>query len=382
MKILMVSIPSLHFTRWTSQLESSGHEVHWFDILNGGYNKNLPWVTQHTQWRYKGGDFKGRTWLKKKLPWVHQALENNVEKAFEKVLKEVQPDVVHTFVMYACCVPIFPVMLRYPKLKWVYSSWGSDLFYYKELPNHRKDLETVLPHIDYMFSDTLRDQKIAAALGFKGTALGVFPGGGGFHWNQYQAYVKPPTERETILIKGYEGRSGRAIAVLKSVLQLEVGLRERFNWKVFGADDEVVAFIQKHKALTDLMEIISTKKRMMPHKALLEEMGKSLVYIGNSQSDGMPNTLLEAIGMGAFPIQSNPGGATAEVITPGMNGFLIEDEEAVPAIAKTIAQALTSETLWGTAFQYNQQKKEQWAFAHIQKEVLTCYHKIATETLL
>lgn len=32
MKILMVSIPTLHFFRWANQLQDAGHEVYWFDI--------------------------------------------------------------------------------------------------------------------------------------------------------------------------------------------------------------------------------------------------------------------------------------------------------------------------------------------------------------
>ena len=55
-------------------------------------------------------------------------------------------------------------------------------------------------------------------------------------------------------------------------------------------------------------------------------MGKSGIHIANSISDGMPNALLEAMGMGAFPIQSNPGKVSEEVITHGKNGFLIEDQ--------------------------------------------------------
>jgi hypothetical protein len=42
--------------------------------------------------------------------------------------------------------------------------------------------------------------------------------------------------------------------------------------------------------------------------------GQSILHIGNSISDGMPNALLEAMGMGAFPIQSNPGKVSEEVI--------------------------------------------------------------------
>jgi hypothetical protein len=40
---------------------------------------------------------------------------------------------------------------------------------------------------------------------------------------------------------------------------------------------------------------------------------QSVLHIGNSISDGMPNALLEAMGMGAFSIQSNPGKVSEEV---------------------------------------------------------------------
>ena len=75
MKILLVSMPSIHFSRWTAQLRDAGHEVHWFDILNGGYNKDLEWITQHTNWRYRFGGFRGRIFLKRHLPGIHQLLE-------------------------------------------------------------------------------------------------------------------------------------------------------------------------------------------------------------------------------------------------------------------------------------------------------------------
>jgi glycosyltransferase involved in cell wall biosynthesis len=81
-------------------------------------------------------------------------------------------------------------------------------------------------------------------------------------------------------------------------------------------------------------------------------MGKSLLYIGNSISDGMPNTLLEAIIMGAFPIQSNPGGATLEVIFAD-NGLLIENPESVLEIKTLILKALTGEINFDKAFILN-----------------------------
>jgi hypothetical protein len=56
------------------------------------------------------------------------------------------------------------------------------------------------------------------------------------------------------------------------------------------------------------------KGEFISNSEVLEIMGQSVLHIGNSISDGMPNALLEAMGMGAFPIQSNPGKVSEEVI--------------------------------------------------------------------
>lgn len=75
---------------------------------------------------------------------------------------------------------------------------------------------------------------------------------------------------------------------------------------------------------------------------VIKLMGQSLIYIGNSNSDGIPNTLLEAICMDVFPIQSNPGGATAEIIQHAVNGMLIENCEDVFEIKMMIFNAISS----------------------------------------
>ncbi len=374
----MVSMRSIHFKRWTTQLKDAGHDVHWFDILDGGRIDELDWVTQHTQWRYKYPRLKGRFFLKNKFPKIHKLLENDLTKEFERLLQKIQPDVVHSFVLYKCCVPIFPVMQKYPGIKWIYSSWGSDLFYFKELPEYRKDIERVLPRIDYLFTDNKRDHYIAKELGFSGEFLGAFPGGGGFPIVKLEPYVMPVTKRKTILIKGYQGRSGRALPVLKALKQITFSLDE-YKFVVFGADEEVVAFIEKDKFLRTRIHKIYAKKNMLPHQTVLELMGRSLLYIGNSNSDGMPNTLLEAIIMGAFPIQSNPGGVTEELITHHENGLLIGGHENEAEILTHIETALSEPDLIEKAFTFNQQLKQQLDYTKIQEQVVNCYRKIENE---
>jgi glycosyltransferase involved in cell wall biosynthesis len=109
-------------------------------------------------------------------------------------------------------------------------------------------------------------------------------------------------------------------------------------------------------------------------------MGKSIIYIGNSISDGMPNTLLEAIIMGAFPIQSNPGNATAEIITVGKNGFLIENPNEENTIADLILKVLKQPELLQKAFEINQKiAKEQLDYVVNQQKIVALYHQIEND---
>ena len=68
MKIVLVSMPTLHFFRWTDQLKSAGHEVYWFDISGMSPNvEKLDWVNQYTNWKLKF-NYSGRVLLKKNIP--------------------------------------------------------------------------------------------------------------------------------------------------------------------------------------------------------------------------------------------------------------------------------------------------------------------------
>ncbi len=342
MKILLVSMNSIHFRRWSDQLRDSGFDVYWFDILDQGYAPSMSWMTQITGWKKGFLKKRGRTFVKNKLPRLYNALvhkyDTKVEDAFEKSIEEIQPDLVHSFALYVSCTPILNVMKRYEDVPWAYSSWGSDLFYYRNEPEHLKDIQDVLPRVNYMFADCERDQKIANELGFKGNHLGVFPGGGGFDLALFEKYKIPFIERKIIAVKGNQNRSGRAIPVLKALENLSQKL-EDFEVVVFGVENpDVLKF--KESKIPNL-----SIKGLMGHDELIKLLCESIIYIGNSNSDGMPNTLLESICAGAFPIQSNPGGATAELINDGKNGLLIEDCENVEHIQEMILKTISSKIL-------------------------------------
>lgn len=340
MKILFVSMPSIHVIRWIENLKDTNYELYWFDVLNRGQLDTLNSVHQFTNWKIRKFPYiKGEYFLSKKIPYLYQKiipyLEVTANEALEKIILEIKPDVVHSFEMQSCSYPILNVMNRYTKINWVYSCWGNDLFYYKEIPFHLNQISKVLQRVNFIHTDCERDYSLATDLGFKGRNLGVIPGGTGYKIQQLKDYRLPIEERKIILVKGYQHVFGRALNIVKALEGIEAETKN-VDIIIFGAHKPVIDYVSKKKNRYKVFD-----RHELNNNEILKLMGESLIYIGNNVSDGMANTLLEAVVMGAFPIQSNPGGVTTEIITHGENGFLINDPEDIMSIQTLIKSALS-----------------------------------------
>jgi glycosyltransferase involved in cell wall biosynthesis len=94
----------------------------------------------------------------------------------------------------------------------------------------------------------------------------------------------------------------------------------------------------------------------------------------------MPNALLEAMYMGAFPIQSNPGGVTEEVITNGKNGYLISNPLDCDEIAQLIKKALANMPLRKSAEDYNVNMMENhFNRVKLQPKIVDLYQTVYIE---
>lgn len=377
MRILIVSVFSNHLFNWVLQLKESGHEVHWFDLNDANtYVKRIDFVHQTVKWK-RIVEYPGRYWIKNNISSLDTIIErfNNRKflDVFQKKFEEIQPDVIQSFEMHSACVPILGLMNNHPKIKWIYSAWGNDLFYYQNEPEKLKGIKAVFDRLDYMFADCTRDFLIAEKHGFKGEYLGTFPGGGGYDLSYSDPMVREFKDRDTILIKGYEHKFGRCNNVLDALLEIEDDIKG-FNIIVFAATKEV---LEKVKAPEfKKMKNLEVNKNIARGE-LLELMGRSLIYVGNSISDGMANTLLESVIMGSFPIQSNPGGASAEIIEHGKNGFLIENPEDIKEIATLVKRAVIDPELLRSGIAYNDTHiKPLLERKYIRDQVLEKYHLV------
>ena len=86
-----------------------------------------------------------------------------------------------------------------------------------------------------------------------------------------------------------------------------------------------------------------------PNDEIIKLMGRSRIAIGIGLTDGSPVSLLEAMIMGAFPIQADTV-STGEWIRDGENGFLVPAEEPA-SIAQAIQRAIDLTTNWSSELQ-------------------------------
>jgi glycosyltransferase involved in cell wall biosynthesis len=345
-------MPSVHVTRWIENLKDTDHDMFWFDVMNRGEIKTKTSIHQIIKWRKRKIPYiKGEYWLSKNHKNIYTKIQSYLEvtanEQLELIIKEINPDIIHSFEMQECSYPIVKTMNKYPNINWLYSCWGSDLYYFKDFKEHRLKIKQVLDRINFLHTDCMRDVELAKQLGFKGKHLGVIPGGAGYKLDEFEVFKLPFNTRKIILIKGYEHLFGRALNVIKALEQIKDELRD-YELVVFGAHENVITYIKEHN-----LPINFYSRHELSHTKLMELMGKSLVYIGNSISDGMPNTLLEAIIMGVFPIQSNPGGVTEEIIINNSNGCLIENPEDIDLIKKKILHVLENKQMIKKALELN-----------------------------
>ena len=382
MKILFVCQQYIHAARWINQLKEAGHEIYVFDCLDKPIHTNLLWTNYTTNWSERKLPYiKGEYLLEKKAPKIYHFFEPllkvTASEMLLKLIKEIQPDLVHSLEMQSQSYHVLKAKKKL-NFKWAYFSWGSDLYLYQNDKNHQSRIQSVISNIDYFFADNKRDLKLANNLGFKRESTYVFPGGGGYDLEKHQQFILPTSERKLILIKGYHHWAGRALHVLNALELISEDLKG-YDIYVYSAHDCVVEKIKEMNAKHRLNIQFSSRYNQISHNELLEKFGQATIAIGNNSSDGIPNTLLEALLCGAFPIQSNPGGATEDYIVHNKNGLLIKNPEDSKEIAKQIKKALINDELLKNAFSINQEIAKKLDHNLIKKEVLKAYKQIEAD---
>lgn len=379
MKILFVCQQYIHSARWINQLKDAGHDIYVFDCLDRPIHKDLLWTNYTTGWtQRKLPKIKGEYFIRKKLPELYKILEPALlltpSKKLHQLIGEIKPDLVHSLEMQSQTYPLVKVREKI-NFNWAYFSWGSDLFFYREDKFHQPKIQNALSKINYLFTDNSRDVNIAKEIGFSGESFSKLPGGGGYDLEKLNTYKQPFKSRNLILIKGYDHWAGKATKVLEA-LEFIIEKIKNYNIYVYSAHENVIDKINQLNSKYNLDIQYSSRNSEISQESLLDKFGQAKIAIGNSVTDGIPNTLLEAIILGAFPIQSNPGGVSEDYIKDGLNGVLINNPLDVEEISNKIQQALANDELLQNANSINEKISLKLSDTIIKQRVIDIYDKI------
>ena len=113
------------------------------------------------------------------------------------------------------------------------------------------------------------------------------------------------------------------------------------------------------------------------HEDILRLHGQARISLGASISDGIPTSLIEAMAMGSFPIQSDTSCANEWVIH-GKTGFIVPAEDP-QAVAEAIRLAVSDDKLVDAAAKLNWDLAlERLDSAQIRRKVVGMYNEVAS----
>jgi glycosyltransferase involved in cell wall biosynthesis len=221
-----------------------------------------------------------------------------------RIVKRDQPDFVHALeLQHGGYVASRALEDESIMTQFIATNYGSDIYWFQQFPKHLAKIRKLLARADRYSAECNRDVELAKKYGFTGEAMPVFPNAGGFTEEQLNRPLTPTAERKVIAIKGYEGWVGRASIAVEALYSLTEELAD-FKIVFYSCNAKTIHLVKKLKRKTGL-NIEWHGKGALSHNQMLDLFASARIYVGISLSDGISTSLLEAMAMGAFPVQTN-----------------------------------------------------------------------------
>ena len=399
MKILFVAMGnSIHLARWVSQINDEGWDIHLFptesfvevndEIKN--VKVHIPWAIRLIVKFYKKrkhvfSQDSELLYIQKIMPIsfaVKEILRNLISKKnyknLNKLIKKIKPDIIHSMHIqeagYMTLEAKKSFKGKFPV--WIVTNWGSDIDLFRKIPGHREKISEVLASCDYYSCECKRDIEYARELGFKGKFLPVVPNSGGINFKLINSLSTniPPSQRKVIMLKGYQNWSGRALVGIRALERCS-DILEGYKIYIFSAEDnidvKIAASIFTHD--TGIKTVILPNS--LKHQEILKMHGLARIYIGLSITDAISTSMLEAMVMGSFPIQSKTA-CVKEWFKNGKTGIMVEPEDP-EEVEKAIRIALLDDSLVDNAAKLNYKMlHERIEKSKIKEIVLNNYKEI------
>lgn len=355
-KILIIAMSeSIHTTRWISQIADQGWEIHLFPSIDyGEVHPGIRNLTIHHS--FFARNYQHSSVKLSGVPLYFNSVAFRIRNLLDKffsgyrviqlkwLIRKLKPDIVHSIEIQHAAYLTWDVknIMKEKFPTWIVTNWGSDIYLFGRLAEHELKIRAVLSSCDFYSCECRRDVCLAKAYGFNGIVLPVFPNAGGFDLNHVARLKQqvPVSGRRLIMLKGYQHWAGRSLVGLRA-LERCAELLDDYEIAIYCATPDVIIAAELFSATTRVRTRIISNQT--DHDELLRLHGSARISIGLSISDAISTSLLEAIVMGSFPIQSWTACAD-EWINDGISGLLVPPEDP-DIIELAIRRALTDDDL-------------------------------------
>ena len=267
--------------------------------------------------------------------WLGPLTLPGAARQLRRVITQVKPDIVHAFripyegMLAALADPDAPLLV---------SVWGNDFtLHAPSTPLMGWYTRRALRRADALHADCQRDVRLARVWGFGADKPAVvLPGGGGIQLDVFypanqnlDGYEKPSGPEYVINPRGIRAyvRNDTFFRAVPLVLAQKPGVR--FLCPTMAGDVQAQRWLEESGCASQV-DLLGYR----PRAAMAELYRQSSVVVSPSTHDGTPNTLLEAMACGCFPVVGDIE-SLREWITQGVNGLLVD-----PADPKALAEAI------------------------------------------
>jgi glycosyltransferase involved in cell wall biosynthesis len=206
----------------------------------------------------------------------------------------------------------------------ILTNWGSDIYYYKNFPEHKMRIQSALKRATHYSAECRRDYKLAEEFGFIGKELPCIPNAGGFDLSLVVTQSLS-SSRKNIVAKAYGGDFGRG-DIITSSLEKVLKTNRDVTTFLYSVTDDIEEMVKDLQAKYPGRVDYSHRRNPLSRAQMNDLFLRSRIYIGASRSDGISTSFLEALISGCYPVQTNTSCAD-EWVKLGASASLVGMQE-------------------------------------------------------
>ena len=279
--------------------------------------------------------------------WLGPLTIRRASQRLREVINDVKPDIVH-----AMRIPYEGMLAAdaYTGIPLIVSIWGNDFtLHAPSTPLMSHYSRWAMQVADALHADVHRDVRLAHEWGLdpaKPTL--VAPGNGGIRSDVFYPNPKPVEAPVIINPRGFRAyvRSDCFFQAIPLVLAKHPNAK--FICTTMAGEPLALQWI-KELNIAHAVELLAP----VPHFEMANIFRRAQIVVSPSTHDGTPNSLLEGIACGCFPVAGDLD-SIREWITPGENGLLFDSNDS-RSIAESVIAALENKNLRDKAAGLNQE---------------------------